>query len=243
MWLRAAALMRAYGTQFAAFKFAWPPAISAIFNAARVFSFSFEETAPECQISLSYSQKWGLVQLTPIVLCGLIVVVYSLGSLSPVMKWATSATYRASGKFAPTVSRQVDLAVGSAMTVLYYSYFVLLRSGIEVFDCVTDASGRTYLEADPSLNCDGPEHTAVVPYASMSLLVFGAGIPVLFAFVLWRHRISMTRDMKLFVRGLGDSSATNPGACMRAAAASARRWVRIARLTRATRWCARNKVH
>jgi hypothetical protein len=46
--------------------------------------------------------------------------------------------------------------------------------------------------------------------ASLSLVVFGLGIPVLFLVVLVRHRASITQDQMLYATDQGGTAATNP---------------------------------
>lgn len=181
-----------------------------MFNWATVFSFTIDTAAPECSVKLSMSDKWDLVQVTPTVLCVILSAAYLVGAVPPLMRWLSSREYRQSGKLAPTLSRLMDLGVGSSLTVLYYSYFVVVRSSLEMFNCVQDASGRSFLDSHPDVDCDSPARMALVPRASFSLVFYGGGIPVLFMFVLWRHRVSMKRDVQLFARGRGNSEADNP---------------------------------
>jgi hypothetical protein len=46
-----------------------------------------------------------------------------------------------------------------------YSYFVVLRGGLDIFACITDASGRSYLDSEPSINCDSKERQDLIPRA------------------------------------------------------------------------------
>jgi hypothetical protein len=98
-----------------------------------------------------------------------------------------------------------------------YSYFVMVRSALDVFACAVDASGREYLVSEPAIDCASAERAALVPGGALSLLAYGAGVPAIFSAILWRHRVSMKRDVLLFARGQGESDATNPGVCARAA--------------------------
>ena len=209
---------------FSNFKFAWPPAVSALFSVANVFTFAVQQAAPECSLPLSYFQKWLLVQLSPVILCSVTNVYYVLAIAAAVGSHkgkrhgggATTAGAplgqqpqhgRCGG---PAVGRLVDLAVGSQFTILYYLYFAVARGGLEIFDCSTDKSGRLHLDAEPTITCWGPAHAQLVPYAVAALLLYGVGIPLTFAGVLWRHRAAMTRDVALLALGRGDNANTNP---------------------------------
>jgi hypothetical protein len=188
---------------FASFRFPWPPIVSGLFDFATIFSFSIEQTAPECAISsTTYFQKWAYVQLSPIVLCAAVVVFY----LAVFAAWGARQRAFSAPALRAAVGRCTDLTVGGCATVAYYFYFVLVRGAVEVFDCT---GAIPHLQADPSIACGGPLQAAMVPYASASLGVYGLGIPLMFAVILVRHRDVMARDVVLSTLGGHDSDATN----------------------------------
>lgn len=42
-----------------------------------------------------------------------------------------------------------DTVVGTSFTVMYYTYFAVVRGGLEVFDCSARPDGRRVLGAEP----------------------------------------------------------------------------------------------
>jgi hypothetical protein len=48
-------------SMFANFGFAWPPAITSLFNLFSLVNFNFELLAPECSVSLDFEAKWCVV--------------------------------------------------------------------------------------------------------------------------------------------------------------------------------------
>lgn len=58
------------------------------------------------------------VQVTPLILCGLIIVVYGLGAVPPLLGWVLRPRARVPGRLGQQISRLVDLGVGSVLTVL-----------------------------------------------------------------------------------------------------------------------------
>ncbi len=49
----------------------------------------------------------------------------------------------------------------------------------------------------------------LIPWGAASLVVYGCGVPGAFAWVLWRHRAAMERDVGMWAIGEGDNAETN----------------------------------
>ena len=73
------------------------------------------------------------------------------------------------------------------------------------------------MTAEPSIQCTpkNPTFVRMRLVASLSLSLYGGGLPVLFAFFLWRHRDAITADQKLRMKGEGETSLTNPNISIR----------------------------
>ena len=158
-----------------------------------------------CSVPISFFHKWLLVQLSPLLLSGGILLVYSVIALS----WWLRNRSKDARTVRSALARYVDLIVGAVMTVFFYFFFALVRGGVELFDCTPDADGRTVLQTQPNVECWRPAHYSLVPWGIGSLVVYGVGVPAAFAWVLWRHRGAMERDVTLWAAGKGDSDATN----------------------------------
>ena len=50
----------------------------------------------------------------------------------------------------------------------------------------------------------------LTPYAIASFVFYSLGVPVLFAAVLYRHRVAINADQELRRLGMGDSEKSNP---------------------------------
>ena len=187
---------------FSHFDFQWPPVIRSMFDVASVFSFAIQQAAPECSIPMTFWQKWEMVQVSPLALCAVLCVYYGVVAAVVAARRGTAAH--------AAVGRLADLAVGSCFTVLYYTFFVVVRGGLEILDCRLDKSGRYHLDSEPTITCYSAAHSAMVPFAALSLLFYGLGIPALFASALFRHRDAMRRDVAMMVTGRGDSALENP---------------------------------
>ena len=88
----------------------------------------------------------------------------------------------------------------------------VVRRALDVFACTRGASGAYTLNVDPSIECwDGASVQAtLIPYAALSIVGYGLGVPALFAATLYRQRESIVRDQKLWMIGRGDRPETNP---------------------------------
>jgi hypothetical protein len=96
---------------------------------------------------------------------------------------------------------------------------LLVRGAFEIFDCETIGirmiDGRnesvSALSTDGSIICGTSEHNALVVPAMIAMVVYGVGIPLFFAVVLYRHFNLIRIDQELRQRGEGYSVGTNPG--------------------------------
>ena len=98
----------------------------------------------------------------------------------------------------------------------FFPFAVIIRTSLIPFGC-SSSNGVATLNADPSIKCSQSDAT----YATMSRLgavsvaVYGVGLPVTFAYFLWKHRDAITADQQLRVKGEGETSLTNPNISIR----------------------------
>ncbi|KAA0150063.1 hypothetical protein FNF29_05503 [Cafeteria roenbergensis] len=117
----------------------------------------------------------------------------------------------------------VDIILGAAFSILYFAYLTVCRTSIQWFDCFPIArpdgsEGERVLDADPSIVCDvneSPVYGRVLPLAYVSTVVYGAGVPVVFALILFVYQKEITADQVLRERGEGNSPRTNPNYAVR----------------------------
>ena len=218
---------------FKSFAFQWPGAISAMLSATTVSTFSVDIVSPECTIAFSFQQKWALLQAFPPVMAVILSVGVILATFSVPLLRVVRCGGRASVALlfdARTWSAAWDGIVGGVLALFYYSYFMLVRQALDVFACRENADGTYSLISDPSSACwaAGSVQQQLLPYAVLSLLVYGAGTPGVFALVLWRNRGAVARDQTRWLLGRGQSRLDNPDFSVR------QRWGHV----RAHRVCA-----
>ena len=102
---------------------------------------------------------------------------------------------------------------GLLLTFLYFIYLLVIRNGLVMLDCVKLTSGyqtRLVLDTVPSIECGSDLHLTLLPWAITSLVVYGAGIPCAFAFILVLRRSSIAKDQLLREKGRGNTAYSNP---------------------------------
>jgi hypothetical protein len=169
-----------------------------------VSTFSPELTAPECTISFTYGQKWALIELFPIFVSGLLVIVVAMSNAVDIVRHKRAC--------AAVFARTTDVLIGGIFTLLYYTYFIVLRRALEVFSCAQEAGGFYTLNADPSIRCweAGSPQTNLVPWAIASIVGYGAGVPCAIAVVSIKYRLNIQRDQRLWLAGGGATRLDNP---------------------------------
>ncbi len=202
-------------SMFSSFSFAWPYTLHAILDAASVSTFAIELVAPECTLTFTFSEKWYAMQMfPPMMFCVLSTGIIVSQMAPPLLKrmWCTScarsdrpwtgAEWQRSGwgDVKKAWGDAWDAVTAAFFTLLYYSYFMVVRRALEIFAC-TQYDGKWTLNSDPSLTCWVGVHARVVPYAALSLGVYGLGIPLAFGYVFWRHKNAIKRDQELWLLG------------------------------------------
>ncbi len=88
---------------------------------------------------------------------------------------------------------------------------VTVRSSFVPFACTT-RNGVSVLNAEPSIKCNiaDPRYRRMRAVGGLCTVLYGLGIPALFAFLLWRYRKEITADQRLRAKAEGETSLTNP---------------------------------
>jgi hypothetical protein len=95
--------------------------------------------------------------------------------------------------------------------ILYFTYMITLSRSLEVFKCTLDlAASRWTLDAEPGLTCwDGSTQSRLLPWAALTLVLYGVGVPLLFGYVFKKHGAAIRRDQRKWLVGVGDSIESN----------------------------------
>jgi hypothetical protein len=73
---------------------------------------------------------------------------------------------------------------------LYYLYFICVNGAMDVFNCGNPRLGKPAMSSEPSISCarGDPQHELLLKLATVSVVVYGLGIPLFFGYVLVVHR-------------------------------------------------------
>jgi hypothetical protein len=130
----------------------------------------------------------------------------------------------------------VDSYCGIVILAVYFTYFLVVKGMLSAFDCTKNDDGIPFLDAEPSLRCDNVSPFAPSPsvvsfgfllvhiacpqpppvllrirkWAIASAVLYAAGIPIIFAWILFRYRNSIRADQEMRSHGQGNSRNLNP---------------------------------
>ena len=157
-------------------------------------------------MSFTYYEKWVGMQLFPLLMTAVLLLGAGVSNVVDAIRGHARCSC------CMLCAKTGDVLVGGVFTVLYYTYFTVVRRSLDVFACTPGAGGVSTLNADPSISCwvPGGVHAALVPRAATSLVVYGAGVPAAIGFVLWRFRAKIRADQRLWLMGRGDNPTSNP---------------------------------
>ena len=165
----------------------WPGPVQNTLSALSILNLEFELLATDCSVTWGYSIKWVLAMLSPVVF----VVVWMAGIGVWVVVRALRAGEGGSGPEVVGFTRDaVNAVVSACMVMLSLGYLMLAGKALEPLDC-SYSFGEWRLDAEPKLRCFEAWWWALFPGVVIAVALYVVGIPVLFAWALWRNRRSL----------------------------------------------------
>jgi hypothetical protein len=88
---------------------------------------------------------------------------------------------------------------------------VVVRSSLIPFACIT-RNHVSVLSAEPSIKCTttDPTYRRMRAVGGLTLVVYGVGLPMMFAWLLHTHGPAVIADQELRARDEGETPLTNP---------------------------------
>eukprot|EP00951_Prasinocladus_malaysianus_P004998 scaffold35523_cov40-Prasinocladus_malaysianus.AAC.1 len=178
----------------------WPWAVKVFWAVFTSFALRFELFSPQCLIpEASYLIKLIIVNLLPLLLVPL-TALYVWGNRAREARRQRALSRQDS--FTDTSEHSKGLLewcrspVAAYLALLSLAYTVIADVNLEYFNCQyshTDAAGRDlfFMVAEPSIECWGAEpnlHSRLLPLVIAALIVYIAGLPLLFLCLLLRER-------------------------------------------------------
>jgi hypothetical protein len=181
-----------------------------------IFNFNIDIAGPECldlDVEFDYQQKWWLTVLLPVVVGGLLCLIF----FGIILMKCIKKTCRFSTKTVKYCSHGPRL-LATYLLVLYCLYLSVVRRALDVFNCnPTDPpDGYLYTEFVSKYcpagicKCDDPselQYKLRIP-AIIVLLSFAVGFPAYVFYLTWFFRGQMKMDQLLRAHGLGETRDT-----------------------------------
>ena len=226
-------------SMFKSFAFAWPSLINTTLAATAASTFNIDLVSPECTITITFVRKWVILQVFPVICGACLIVGIVTSTLVVELRSMWQQRARPDGRQTlcrrSAWRSAQDSIVGGIFTVAYYMcaaaasvrarntagvhqrsvccrrYFMVVRQALEIFVCSAAPNGSYVLTSDPSIACwaPGSEQAGLVPYAALSLLAYGCGIPIAFMIAIRRNKEGIRRDQQLWLMGRGAEALDN----------------------------------
>lgn len=184
------------------FELSWPPWLLSVFAALSFANVDLRLFSAGCVVGdsrTSYMTLWGLKLSLPFVFLSIIGVGWGLTRAYAAARpkfndlrrpWLGSHLPRV----APGALVSLERAAVNALTsVFFLLYLMLVSTATEAFICADSAIGTSVLAAEPSIVCSsksGP-WSSLVGTGLVFFIFYGAGIPLLSLFILYRRRHSL----------------------------------------------------
>jgi hypothetical protein len=167
----------------------WPRIVKRFFSLFAVFAIKFDVMSPECVAQdWHYLNKLIAVDMLPLFALPLMALYVYFGiqlRVIPVSPRVRSISH--------VVVDSLASYSAPLFLLLSWGYYTLMDVNVEYFNCFPN-KGRYFMAVEPSIECwaygDGAwnRHGSLLLLAGPALLLYGAGIPLLFASTLLRHR-------------------------------------------------------
>jgi hypothetical protein len=196
---------------FTAANVKWPEALIGLLRYMRLFTIDIDVLAPECftVISIDYEVKWWLTMLAPIGALALLTIGFLIAEAAASCQQKKVIMVELLNSF-----------VSCFIVVFYYGYIILIKRGMEIFDCherLGKPDGFKYAKfvsakcENGLCQCDNPEHLPfqlTVP-SIVFLLIYSAGFPITLVILLRVNKILIKEDQLLRAAEISPTLETN----------------------------------
>jgi hypothetical protein len=189
----------------------WPDSLRSLLLYMRVVNFNLDVMAPECVVpDFDYELKWWGTMLAPLFALGIITCVFLLAQV-------VNFCLQKSAGFKTIL----NTFISSFIVVFYYGYIILIKRGMEVFDCherPDKQDGVQYAKFSSKrcgnglCRCYDPAHLQdeLVGPAIIFLCIYSIGFPLILLIFLRWNRVLIKQDQLLRAAETGNTLETNP---------------------------------
>jgi hypothetical protein len=220
---------------FSAYNFKWPSGLKTALGYLKFLNLDLDIFVPECISVITYAMKWAATLCIPIIFAGLLFlgflleVIRSLAARiwGPLVRklfaklyhvnrqnWLTkqaslfvisSLEFFAAPKSFKEISEFGDKCIHTFVIIISFSYVFVVTKASQIFNCVS-IQGVLKMDSERTVTCFQNDWWWYFPFSIITLLTFGLGVVVLFAYVLlFKKRILADKKFNarfrfLFVR-------------------------------------------
>ena len=189
----------------AQFDLKWPGFVKTTFDLLSVFTFQVNIFAPECAMAggaIEYFPIWLFKLSIPLLFAVMFALFHVVLEIYKRIRARISEVQHPFLARAPLVTRATTVLLRNAtlnayVSILVMTYLVVVSVTFEAFDCVNGAMVKA-----PDVVCGSPEWRKFLGVALVSMVVYGIGIPALFASLIWWHRLSLFSELTIVRLGL-----------------------------------------
>ena len=176
---------------------AFPNVYDKFLNSVNFFNFDLSWVVSiGCFLEVDFHDRLLWTTIAPIVIMGLLGVTYVIA----VNK------HRGSPETFSQKIREKHVSTGLLVTYLVYSSISSVV--FQMFACDKLDTGKSYLRADYTIECDSEKHRALQIYAGLMIILYPVGIPALYVGLLFRNRHVLrdekSREQSSFARPISD---------------------------------------
>jgi hypothetical protein len=172
------------------FSVPWPSGLRGVIAFFAISDFDIDVVSPQCFIHWDYYRATGFTLALP-------VIFFMISALHVLLAyvWSRTIAKRQVWGFSlpfmhAEVERVYDFAVqrlASWLSILVILYNELCKKCFQSFMCKKLADGKSFLIADPTIECNTSQHHILIGFSTLGLIVYIVGIPAFFAWRLVRY--------------------------------------------------------
>jgi hypothetical protein len=136
-----------------------------------------------CYIPISFYTKLLLSTIAPLVLIALLFMPRAINAI-----WLRLRGRRASQRLYSGLGLDAAADVRVLLVFTFWIFSSVSTTVLATFACDNSLNSGSYLRADYSVQCNTYKHKLAMVYSGIMILVYPAGIPLLYSWALYRER-------------------------------------------------------
>jgi len=195
---------------FNALTMPWPREWQIVFSVMSVFNFDLQQARLDCFEGWGGMRNFVALQLSlPLLMAciytGILFCYMLLLWAARVRRLTPPIEALVRLQASPRLAKAVDRTIGAYVALLSLMYPMLCKVTFQLFSCrdIDKDLGISFLDANPALECFGPEHQKLIPVGVVSLLFYVLGYPIFTFYLLIQAVRTNSLDHPVFKQRFG----------------------------------------